>query len=107
MTRRVRWRTVGAPPFSSLNGVAVVTHADVLPVTAALRALQKSSGLQVVACGSRASKPGTRRYSVRLVGPANAVASCQLELTTECGTALKSRRTRQRSAEVFDVPEPA
>jgi len=51
MTRRVHWLTLGTGQLDGLTGSSIITDQDVLPVTAALRDLQRACGLEVVAFG--------------------------------------------------------
>lgn len=80
MTRRVRWQTRGTGLLDGMTGSSVVTDLDVLPVTAALRDLQRASGLEVVAFGGTSFQRPGRAYSVRLGKPGQRPTSCLLVL---------------------------
>jgi hypothetical protein len=80
VTRRVQWQTRGTGALDGLTGSSVVTDRDVLPVTAALRDLQRASGLEVVAFGGCSFRRPGRAYSVRLSKPGQRPTSCLLVL---------------------------
>lgn len=80
MTRRVVWQTRGTGALDGLTGSSIVTARDVLPVTAALRDLQRASGLEVVALGGSPCRRPGRAYSVRLGKRGQRPTSCLLVL---------------------------
>lgn len=90
---RIKWSTRGVGKLSGLEGTAVVEDRDVLPVTAALRALERLAGIEVTAFGSSClnasrssrtnqgtvcSSPGRRVYSVRFYRAGHEAAACLL-----------------------------
>lgn len=72
--------TLGTGSLDCLTGDALVTDSDVLPVTAALRALQRVTGLEVVAFGCTAFRRPGRAYSVRLAKHGHRPTFCLLVL---------------------------
>ncbi|MGC4063155.1 MAG: hypothetical protein QM784_00595 [Polyangiaceae bacterium] len=82
MKSLVRWRIQGVAPVDGLNGTVETSERDVVPLTAALRELQRRSGLEVVGVGPLPSgsriRDSKRVYSVRLVGQGAEPTSCLL-----------------------------
>jgi hypothetical protein len=83
MTRRVHWLTKGIGLLDGLTGDSVLTDRDVLPVTAALRSLQRATGYEVVAFGGVPRREPGRAYSVRLSKSGQRPTSCLLVLQPE------------------------
>ncbi|HEY5958633.1 MAG TPA: hypothetical protein VIV60_18865 [Polyangiaceae bacterium] len=88
---QVRWSTRGVGVLAGLEGIAVLRDRDVLPVSAALRDLQRRSGLEVTAVGSS----GTVDASLEGSGDGHAVSSCSIRRRVY---SVRLRGSDQRSA---------
>lgn len=83
--RRVTWKAVGLGFGEGVTGVATVGERDVLPITAALRDLQRATGAEVLTFGSSGiPRVDSRRfYSVRLAKPGQRPTAAMVAIELE------------------------